>query len=80
MKLNPSAYSQSPTTSVYGGQAVKPSGPELITVRAAARRYSVSEVTIRKWIQRDWLPSVRFGRKCVRIPRKLADQRLTGTC
>lgn len=63
-----------------GSQSVTGSGPELITVKAAAERYSVSQVTIRKWIQRDWLPSVRFGRKCLRIPRRLADQRLTGAC
>ena len=52
--------------------------PELLTAADAAKRYSVSVSSIRAWLRRGWLPSVTFGRRCVRIPRRLADERLIG--
>ena len=51
---------------------------ELLTIPDAAHRYSVSPSSIRAWLRKGWLPSIKFGRRCVRIPRKLADERLIG--
>ena len=44
------------------------SDSRLITVREAAYRLSLAEITVRRMIRRNELPVVRIGKRSVRIP------------
>jgi excisionase family DNA binding protein len=44
------------------------SDSRLITIREAAYRLSLAEITVRRMVQRNELPVVRIGKRSVRIP------------
>ena len=44
------------------------SDSRLITVREAAYRLSLAEITVRRMIRRNELPVVRIGKRSIRIP------------
>jgi len=44
------------------------SDSRLITIREAAYRLSLAEITVRRMIRRNELPVVRIGKRSVRIP------------
>lgn len=50
-----------------------------MTRKEAATRYSLSVPQVDRFIVEGVLPSIKFGRRCLRIPVKLADQSLLRT-
>lgn len=36
---------------------------EYLTIREVSKLLRVKEITVRRWILRDWLPAIRFGRE-----------------
>ena len=60
-------------------QALDPDEKVLMTRKEAATRYSLSVPQVDRFIVEGVLPSIKFGRRCLRIPVKLADQSLLRT-
>jgi excisionase family DNA binding protein len=50
------------------------SDSRVITVREAAYRLSIAEISVRRMVQRKQLSVVRIGKRCIRIPLEDVDR------